>query len=50
MFKALTCMDFIIGTIEALRRAYEDNLEDVDLFTGGLAEVRNLIFTRLGSL
>ena len=27
------------GSVEVLRKAYEDHLEDVDLFTGGLAEV-----------
>ena len=27
------------GSIEVLRGAYEDNIEDIDLFTGGLAEV-----------
>ena len=27
------------GSIETLRQAYEDHIEDIDLFTGGLAEV-----------
>ena len=29
----------VTGSVETLRKAYEDHLEDVDLFTGGLAEV-----------
>ena len=39
LFFLRTFLTMVPGSVETLRKAYEDHLEDVDLFTGGLAEV-----------